>query len=167
LTPESLGKNRQALSRNLRASRALIAPAKLTRNAGARQRPNTRDTPQNKKPQKTCKKSKKHAKFSYGQKRGQKGRQKMSNLQDTARELMALSESYGLKPELTELQDRIHIQHLRASGSFCSVISLTPQGRVSVYHWETVSGKDYRVTAADLAQCFERYARRAKRQVTA
>jgi hypothetical protein len=85
----------------------------------------------------------------------------MKKLQDKARELMALSESYGLKPELTELQDRAHIQHFRASGSFCSVISLTPQGRVSVYHCETVSGKDYRVTAADLAQCFERYARRA------
>ena len=87
----------------------------------------------------------------------------MKTLQDTARELIALSESYGLKPELTELQDRVHIQHIRQAGSFCSVISYSATGRVSVYHFETVSGKDYRVTAADLAQCFERYGRRAKR----
>ena len=87
----------------------------------------------------------------------------MNGIQNKAREIMELSESYGLKPELTELLERIHIQHIRQAGSFCSVISYSATGRVSVYHFETVSGKDYRVTAADLAQCFERYGRRAKR----
>ena len=85
----------------------------------------------------------------------------MNEIQNKAREIMALSESYGLKPELTELMERVHIQHIRQAGSFCSVISYSATGRVSVYHWETVSGKDYRIAAADLAQCFERYARRA------
>jgi hypothetical protein len=87
----------------------------------------------------------------------------MNGIQNKAREIMELSESYGLKPELTELLERIHIQHIRQAGSFCSVISYSATGRVSVYHFETVSGKDYRVSAADLAQCFERYGRRAKR----
>jgi hypothetical protein len=85
----------------------------------------------------------------------------MSNLQDKAREILALSKSYGLTPQLERVEeDRIDIKH---ASQFWTVVALTPKGRVSVSSLEKASGKFTDIATKNLPEYLEKHARREKK----
>jgi hypothetical protein len=85
----------------------------------------------------------------------------MNKLQDKAREILALSKSYGLTPELEKVEEElIKIKH---AYQFWTVVSLTPRGRVSVFSIEKVNGRYYDIATKNLPEYLEKYARREKK----
>ena len=85
----------------------------------------------------------------------------MDNLQDKAREILALSKSYGLTPQLERVEeDRIDIKH---ASQFWTVVALTPKGRVSVSSSEKASGKFTDIATKNLPEYLEKHARREKK----
>jgi hypothetical protein len=86
----------------------------------------------------------------------------MNNLQEKAREILALSKSYGLTPQLEKVEDdRINIKH---ANQFWTVVSLTPKGRVSVSSLEKASGRFTDIATKNLPVYLEKYARREKKE---